>query len=146
MVVKVVPRDPPIQVDFKEWDGLMRICFGRKRKTLRSSFCMNYTLKLLEDNYKTYCALTGTAPAKQNMKQMVISVLTDLELADTRAIKIDLDTFFKLLLEFNKRGIHFSNMTAGAKIGDEVGKVDGPDEHFFDGEDDLDGDDEAMED
>ena len=32
-----------------EWDGLMRICFGRKRKTLRSSFCMTYTLKTLEE-------------------------------------------------------------------------------------------------
>ncbi|CAE8624558.1 unnamed protein product, partial [Polarella glacialis] len=48
MVVKVVPRDPPIEVDFREWDGLMRIAFGRKRKTLRSSFCMTHTLKTLE--------------------------------------------------------------------------------------------------
>ena len=28
----------------------MRICFGRKRKTLRSSFCMSYTLKTLEES------------------------------------------------------------------------------------------------
>merc|ERR1719333_1376049 len=75
MVVKLVPRDPPIQVDFREWDGLMRICFGRKRKTLRSSFCMAYTLKMLEQNYKTWCALTGTQPAKESMKDQLINIL-----------------------------------------------------------------------
>lgn len=118
MVVKVVPRFPPIQVDFREWDGLMRICFGRKRKTLRSSFCMTYTLKMLQDNYTTWCAVSGTRPEKKPMKEMVIEVLTALKLSDQRAIKIDLDTYFRLLLEFNKKGIHFTNLNVGAKIGD----------------------------
>merc|ERR1719424_1491347 len=36
-VVKIVPRDPPIEVNFREWDGLMRIVFTRKRKTLAAS-------------------------------------------------------------------------------------------------------------
>merc|ERR1719387_2016622 len=72
MVVKVVPRDPPIEVDFREWDGLMRICFGRKRKTLRASFLMTHTLNTLEENYKTWCALTGAAPSKQPVKDMVL--------------------------------------------------------------------------
>merc|ERR1711981_1161604 len=128
MVVKIVPRDPPIQVDFKEWDGLMRICFGRKRKTLRASFLMTYTLKTLEENYKTWCALTGSAPSSQSMKEMVLEVLSSCELLEERAIRIDLDTYFKLLLEFNKRGIHFTNMTIGAKIGEAPSR---PGEEFF---------------
>merc|ERR1719422_1739207 len=57
MVVKVVPRDPPIEVDFREWDGLMRICFGRKRKTLRAAFATKSVCATLEENYKTWCAL-----------------------------------------------------------------------------------------
>eukprot|EP01066_Platyproteum_vivax_P000469 Platyproteum_vivax@DN10519_c0_g1_i1.p1 len=32
MVVRLVPKVPPPTVDFREWDGLMRICFNRKRK------------------------------------------------------------------------------------------------------------------
>merc|ERR1719456_1044169 len=115
MVVKVVPRDPPIEVNFKEWDGLMRICFGRKRKTLRASFMMTHTMKTLEENYKTWCALTGNPPSKQPMRDMVLEALTATELLEVRAIRIDMDTYFKLLVEFNKRGIHFSNMTIGAK-------------------------------
>lgn len=130
MVVKVVPRDPPIEVDFKEWDGLMRICFGRKRKTLRASFLMTHTLKMLEENYKTWCALTGAAPLKQPMKELVLEALQASELAQKRAIQIDLDTYFRLMLEFNKRGIHFSNVTIGAKPGEKMtGAL--PGEEFF---------------
>lgn len=132
MVVKVVPRDPPIQVDFKEWDGLMRICFGRKRKTLRASFCTTHTLRLLEDNYKTWCALTGTRETKQPIKDMCLEVLSSLDLTETRAIKIELDTFFRLLLEFNKRGIHFTNASVGQKIGDKASGVVVPEDFFLD--------------
>jgi len=136
MVVKIVPRDPPIKVDFKEWDGLMRICFGRKRKTLRASFLMTHTLRTLEDNYKTWCALTGTAASKESMRDMVLEALTAANLLEVRAIRIDLDTYFRLLLEFNKRGIHFTNMTVGAKIGQGPSQ---PDEEFFiDQDDDMD--------
>merc|ERR1712039_359888 len=129
MVVKVVPREPRIEVNFKEWDGLMRICFGRKRKTLRASFCTSHCLKGLEENYKTWCAITGSEPSKKPIKDLVMEALNALELAEVRAIKIDLDKFFRLLLEFNKRGIHFSNMSVGAKIGDKGGEV--PDDSFF---------------
>jgi 18S rRNA (adenine1779-N6/adenine1780-N6)-dimethyltransferase len=138
MVVKVVPRYPPIEVDFREWDGLMRICFGRKRKTLRASFLTTYTLNTLEENYKTWCALTGAAPSKQPVKDMVLEALAAAELTEARAIRIDLDTYFKLLLEFNKRGIHFSNMTIGAKIGQAPEK---PTDDFF-VDDDAEGDEE----
>lgn len=139
MVVKLVPRDPPIEVDFREWDGLMRICFGRKRKTLRATFCTKHTVKLLEYNYKTWCSLTGTKAAPGSMKDMLVEVLTSLELGDQRAISIDLDIFFKLLLEFNKRGIHFSNVSPGTKIGDKTSTAELPDDLFMDdGDDDND--------
>lgn len=141
MVVKVVPRDPPIQVDFKEWDGLMRICFSRKRKTLRASFITKANLKTLDENYKTWCALTGEKPSKQSMQEMVLEALAAAELTEVRAIRVDLDTFFKLLLEFNKRGIHFSNMVVGAQPGKAPKE---PDENFF-VDDDAGGDeDEEM--
>jgi len=141
MVVKIVPRDPPIEVDFREWDGLMRICFGRKRKTLRSSFCTKDTLRTLEENYKTWCALKGEKPAKVAMKELALEALGAVGLAEQRAIKIDLDTFFRLLLEFNRRGIHFSNAAPGAKVGDkaEVGAAALAEDFFVDDGADDDG-------
>ncbi|QDS78176.1 hypothetical protein FKW77_005349 [Venturia effusa] len=44
-------------IAFEEWDGLLRICFVRKNKTLRSSFLgMTSVMDMLEKNYRTFCA------------------------------------------------------------------------------------------
>jgi 18S rRNA (adenine1779-N6/adenine1780-N6)-dimethyltransferase len=93
-------------------------------------------MKTLEENYKTWCALSGATPSGQSMKDMVLEVLGSCELLEQRAIRIDLDTYFKLLLEFNRRGIHFTNMTIGAKVGEAPAQ---PGEEFFleDGDDDA---------
>jgi len=110
MVVKIVPRDPPIEVDFSDWDGLMRICFGRKRKILHAAFKQKKSLKILEDNYKTWCALTSTKPTTEPFKKYVLDVLNEAGVAQVRAITLDLDSYLRLLLAFNRKGIHFSNM------------------------------------
>ena len=56
-VVRITPKTPRPQIDAAEWDGLLRICFGRKNKTLRASFFGQRDLvELLEGNYRTWCA------------------------------------------------------------------------------------------
>lgn len=63
-VVRIEPRHPPPPVNFLEWDGLVRLCFGRKNKTLGAIFRQSNTLQLLERNFKLYQALcTSTAPS-----------------------------------------------------------------------------------
>lgn len=56
-VVRIEPRNPPPPINFLEWDGLVRLCFQRKNKTLRAIFNNKHVLDLMEKNYKTYCAL-----------------------------------------------------------------------------------------
>lgn len=57
-VVRIEPRPiSTIPCNFKEWDGLVRLCFGRKNKTLGGIFRTKTVLELLETNYKTYKAL-----------------------------------------------------------------------------------------
>ena len=57
-VVRLEPRPiNTIPVNFKEWDGLVRLCFGRKNKTLGGIFRTKTVLELIEANYKTYKAL-----------------------------------------------------------------------------------------
>ncbi|XP_042490572.1 ribosomal RNA small subunit methyltransferase-like [Macadamia integrifolia] len=56
-VVRIEPRKPLPPVNFKEWDGLIRLCFNRKNKTLGSIFRQKSVLSLLEKNYKTLQAL-----------------------------------------------------------------------------------------
>ncbi|KAL2196062.1 S-adenosyl-L-methionine-dependent methyltransferase [Corynascus similis CBS 632.67] len=44
-------------VAFEEFDGLLRIAFNRKNKTLRAAFSVKEVLALCERNYKIYCSL-----------------------------------------------------------------------------------------
>ncbi|XP_047341198.1 ribosomal RNA small subunit methyltransferase [Impatiens glandulifera] len=55
-VVRIEPRKQ-IAVSFKEWDGLVRICFTRKNKTLGSIFRQKSVLSVMEKNYKTFQAI-----------------------------------------------------------------------------------------
>ncbi|KAF2445398.1 dimethyladenosine transferase [Karstenula rhodostoma CBS 690.94] len=56
-VVRIEPKHPRPQISYEEWDGLLRICFVRKNKTLRSSFLgTSAVVELLESNYRLYCA------------------------------------------------------------------------------------------
>lgn len=56
-VVKIVPKVPRPQISYDEWDGLLRICFVRKNRTLRSGFLgTTSVMEMLESNYRTYCA------------------------------------------------------------------------------------------
>jgi 18S rRNA (adenine1779-N6/adenine1780-N6)-dimethyltransferase len=56
-VVRITPKNPRPSIAFEEWDGLLRICFGRKNRTLRASFFGTRELvDMLEGNYRTWCA------------------------------------------------------------------------------------------
>ncbi|URE14989.1 dimethyladenosine transferase [Musa troglodytarum] len=70
-VVRIEPRRPLPPVSFKEWDGLMRLCFNRKNKTLGSIFRQKSVLSLLEKNYKTLQALQLTQ--KEQMEEDKVS-------------------------------------------------------------------------
>ena len=51
-VVRIEPKYPPPKINFIEWDGLLRICFMRKNKTLGAIFRQKTILKMLHENYK----------------------------------------------------------------------------------------------
>jgi 18S rRNA (adenine1779-N6/adenine1780-N6)-dimethyltransferase len=47
-VIKIEPKNPLPEIDFQQWDSLLRICFHRKNKTLRAVFVSKGVLKELE--------------------------------------------------------------------------------------------------
>jgi 18S rRNA (adenine1779-N6/adenine1780-N6)-dimethyltransferase len=51
-VVRIEPRNPPPPINLLEWDGMVRLAFGRKNKTLAALFKVNSTLAAMEQNYK----------------------------------------------------------------------------------------------
>jgi 18S rRNA (adenine1779-N6/adenine1780-N6)-dimethyltransferase len=106
-VVRITPRNPPPPIDFNEWDGLIRLCFNRKNKTLRSVFTTKSVLSLFERNYKTFCSLNNTVQMELDMKDVVVKVLEECQFSSSRSSKMDIDDFLLLLDRFNKNGIHF---------------------------------------
>ena len=58
-VVRVVPRDPPPPVEFGEFDGLGRIVFGRRNKTVHANFMVKGVMEMLESNWKTWASVNN---------------------------------------------------------------------------------------
>jgi 18S rRNA (adenine1779-N6/adenine1780-N6)-dimethyltransferase len=93
-VVRIEPKNPQPPVNFQEWDGLVRICFTRKNKTLSSNFKTSSVLEILEQNYKTWCAINGMqVDDVAEIRQKVEHVLQTTGLGGTRAAKMDMDDF-----------------------------------------------------
>ncbi|CAG8469719.1 6493_t:CDS:2, partial [Cetraspora pellucida] len=93
-VVRIEPRNPPPPIDFKEWDGLLRIVFVRKNKTLSANFKTSSVLDIIENNYKTFCSANEMMiDANFDIKKKVINVLKSVGFAESRAAKMDVDDF-----------------------------------------------------
>ena len=107
-VVRIEPRNPPPPVNFREWDGLTRVTFVRKNKTLGAAFSQTAVLLMLEKNYKIHCSLRDEeVDPDLNMKSLVDDVLDGIGFREKRARTMDTDDFMKLLHAFNEKGIHF---------------------------------------
>ena len=108
-VVRIELRNPPPPVNFTEWDGMIRLLFNRKNKTLRSVLMTKPTMKLLEDNRKTMQAMKeDMIMDEKSIQDILEEVTTGDKWKDKRASKLNLDDFLELLSEFNERGIHFA--------------------------------------
>ena len=123
-VIRIEPLNPPPPINFVEWDGLVRLCFNRKNKTLGAIFRQKAIVQLLYDNYKTYLSVCGGVSAAPSgtspgggaghvepsfVQQLVEGVLSSTGLSEARSAKLDQDDFLRLLAAFNEKGIHFSN-------------------------------------
>lgn len=135
-VVRIEPRNPPPPGNFLEWDGLLRICFQRKNKTLGSIMKQYAVLSLLNSNEKQLQVMqslentTQTVPMIMTddddlpttsvdeeqhteteelkvMKEKIMKLLEENNLSHCRASKMSLDDFRQLLKILNEAGLHF---------------------------------------
>jgi len=108
-VVRIEPRNPPPPINFKEWDGMTRIGFLRKNKTLSAAFKQNTVVALLEKNYRIHCSLNNKSVEPDlDMKTKIERILKESGYETQRARSMDVDDFMQLLHGFNSNGIHFS--------------------------------------
>ena len=53
-VVRIEPIHPLPKINFLEWDGMLRICFSRKNKTLGALFKQKKIFDMIYQNYKKF--------------------------------------------------------------------------------------------
>uniref|UniRef100_A0A5S6QY06 rRNA adenine N(6)-methyltransferase n=1 Tax=Trichuris muris TaxID=70415 RepID=A0A5S6QY06_TRIMR len=107
-VVRIEVKMPPPPVNFKEWDGLLRLAFLRKNKTLGSTFGKKKVLDLIDKNYRVHCSVHNIAIVDDfNIKAAVMEALVSGNFQERRARTMDENDFLLLLEAFNSRGFHF---------------------------------------
>ena len=116
-VVRLVPRDPPPPVEFGEFDGLARIVFGRRNKTVHANFMAKGVMDMLESNWKTWASVNNvvrrlssviqagatldtdagmqTVEGNVNFKKKVEEVLEESGFSQSRAAKMDINDLLK---------------------------------------------------
>jgi len=127
-VVRIEPKHPAPDINYIEWDGLLRICFSRKNKTLNATFTKKTVLNILHANFnivksmedvpsKDLSAMMADDDIKlpknkskvpEEFRKKVKLILSENGIGDQRPSKLDVIDFLELLLAFNKEGIHFA--------------------------------------
>eukprot|EP00055_Hartaetosiga_balthica_P008892 m.34280 g.34280 ORF g.34280 m.34280 type:complete len:314 (-) comp6515_c0_seq1:738-1679(-) len=105
-VVRVEPRKPVPDIDLEEWDGMLRIAFTRKNKTLGGCFKSKGVVSLLESNYNALHAKDKTHTPPEDFKKYLIETLEEAGFAKQRAKQLDVTDFLKLMNALNAKGIH----------------------------------------
>ncbi|KAI0311464.1 hypothetical protein OF83DRAFT_1177540 [Amylostereum chailletii] len=108
-VVRIVPLDPPPPVKFEEFDGLTRILFSRRNKTVHGNFQAKGVTEMLEKNWKTWCSEQNMMIEDGvNMKSKIEGILNEQGVSENRAAKMDINDLLRLLSAFHDAGIHFA--------------------------------------
>ena len=108
-VVRIEPRNPPPDINFREWDAFLRICFNRKNKTLGAAFKNSNVLKEMKRDYCYLKNITAEEEKSLDIKPLVEEVLTEKGMTDQRSRKLEIDHFLTLMCAFNAKGFHFVN-------------------------------------
>ncbi|KAL2829406.1 S-adenosyl-L-methionine-dependent methyltransferase [Aspergillus cavernicola] len=101
-VVRIEPKSGRPEISWNEWDGMLRICFVRKNKTLRAGFMATKIRALIERNWITWASmnpekvtqadvdmLTGKTPFPEKFGGKEEDV--DMDMADDGAVGPEAD-------------------------------------------------------
>jgi len=70
-VVRMEFRYPRPNINLDEYDGLLRIVFSRRNKTIAANFKTNTVMSMLEKNYKTFCSVRNIVSKKKKSKYQI---------------------------------------------------------------------------
>ncbi|EAY03246.1 dimethyladenosine transferase family protein [Trichomonas vaginalis G3] len=106
IVVSIQPREVQPDIDFNEWDGLIKLCFTRPNRTLQATFHKKKIRALLNENREKYLSSINQQ-ATMSIEELIEYVLGTTVLAQSRPMELDIEDFLNLLKEFNNGGVHF---------------------------------------
>ena len=87
-VVRIEPKYPPPAINFTEWDGLVRLCFMRKNKTLSAIFRIKHVINMLHENYKIFDRHQKATNNAEERKEGAAPDLSSMMMADDAVAKI----------------------------------------------------------
>lgn len=109
-VVRIEPKRPAPEIDFREWDGLIKVCFNRPNKTLGGNFHTKAVLRQLHAAHTRYAEMQGEEPqTKERVKELSEEALADTGLSQKRTKTLEEAEFTALLEAFHSRDIYFCN-------------------------------------
>lgn len=94
--IKIEPRVPRPPIDVIEFDSLLKICFGRKNKTLSG----NLKTATLQSIIRKIPAYKDYDP-----DTIIDNILETLDFQEIRTAKMTVENFLQLLLQLKKSGI-----------------------------------------
>jgi len=102
-LVRIEPRHPIPNINFIEWDGLIRICFERRHRVTRGIFRQKNNLKRLHQNYVTFIKMKNpdrtfseSAFDEKKTRKIVLDVIDNKSgIADKRARHLDVTDYLR---------------------------------------------------
>ena len=96
-------------MDPGEFDGLLRLCFTRKNRTLSAALKCSNAVELM-----TTASEAVNPNLTVSISDAVDAVLEEYNLREGRGIRLSGDQYLELLVAFNKRGIRFPRIGRNA--------------------------------
>lgn len=114
-VVRIEPRHPLPPVTLSEWDGLLRLVFGRKNKTIGANFhgkavaahLRKFYLQQGVDRPPPPAAIASEEHGVAAMEEKISQILRASGFEKSRARTMDEDDLLRLILTFKREGIRF---------------------------------------
>lgn len=97
--IRIKPKIPRPPINVAEFNTLLKVCFGRKNKTLLG----NLKTAVLQQRIRKIPEYGEIDP-----NVIIEQIVENAGLTEARTSKMDIDEFLILLLEFKKANIHFS--------------------------------------
>ncbi|KAL5334294.1 S-adenosyl-L-methionine-dependent methyltransferase [Aspergillus crustosus] len=90
-VVRIEPKPGKPDISWDEWDGMLRICFVRKNKTLRAGFMATKIRQMVERNWITWAAIHPEKVAQGDIELLTGQVPFPEKISEAKEEDIEMD-------------------------------------------------------